>query len=173
MTDKTFGAYVALGSNIEPDENIRRGLALLREVRDTRLVAESSRYRTAPWGIETQPDFINLVVALSTGLTPLELLEATQEIERRLARRRDLKNGPRTIDLDILLYDGQMLDEDDLKIPHPGLLIRDFMLVPLIEIAPEAMHPVRGLPVRALTEEIRYRQILERLPSEDEHQGCG
>ena len=164
MRDPLSTAYVAIGSNIDPDANVRHGLWLLRRIPATRVVAESSHYRTAPWGMEAQPDFVNLVVGLETALPPLDLLRATQEIEQRLARRRTLKNGPRTIDLDILLYDAQVLDAPGLKIPHPGLLLRDFMLVPLIEIAPDVVHPLRRLPLRALTDEIRYRQILRKLP---------
>lgn len=165
MTYPTTNAYIALGSNIEPSLNIPRCLDLLREIPDSTLTAESSWYRTSPWGLREQADFVNLVVGLATGLPVRALLSATQDIERRLARIRGRENGPRTIDLDILLFGATTLDTDDLTIPHPGLLIRDFMLIPLIEIAPEADYPGQQRPVSDLTEHIRYRQILGKHPS--------
>lgn len=164
MTAQSHRVYLAIGSNIAPHDNIRRCLGHLRTTQETRLLALSSCYRTSPWGMESQPDFVNLVAELSTDLAPLDLLRATQEIEQRLGRTRALENGPRTIDLDILLYDSLITDDAALQIPHPGLLLRDFMLVPLIEIAPEVLHPERRRPLKTLTGEIRYRQILEKRP---------
>lgn len=157
-------AYVAIGSNIAPFRQIPRCLDLLHGIPASGVCAESSWYRTRPWGIETQPDFINLVVGLRTRLSPLGLLRETQGIEVKLKRRRGLKNGPRTIDLDILLFGQLILKESHLQVPHPGLLLRDFMLTPLIEIAPDAVHPEHGLPVSQLAGEIRYRQIIDRSP---------
>lgn len=115
--------------------------------------------------MEAQADFINLVVGVQTQLSARALLEATQAIEARLQRTRTVKNGPRTIDLDILLFGDLVLDEADLRIPHPALAHRDFMLLPLIEIAPDALHPEFGLPVSALTDQIRFRQILGKGPA--------
>ena len=158
--------FIAIGSNIEPQRQISCGLSLLDQVHESSLASKSSCYRTLPWGISDQPDFINLVAEIRTGLSPRELLQETQAIEASLNRVRTLKNGPRTLDLDILLFGERVVADNDLAIPHPGLLLRDFMLVPLIEIAPDAIHPVRGLPVRLLEREIRYRQILERMASE-------
>ncbi len=157
-------AYLAIGSNLDPLRNIRRCLDLLRTIPDSRMVAESSWYLTRPWGIVSQPDFVNLAVALETRLSPRQLLAETQAIETRLERLRDLKNGPRTIDLDLLFCGDAILDDRDLKIPHPGLLLRDFMLVPMIEIAPETIHPEFGLPIGELTQKIQYHQIISRLP---------
>ncbi|WP_041447283.1 2-amino-4-hydroxy-6-hydroxymethyldihydropteridine diphosphokinase [Thiocystis violascens] len=158
-------AYIAVGSNIEPWRNIPCCLDRLRSLPDSRLVLESSWYRTSPWGIESQPEFINLVIGLETRLSPRQLLAETQAIETRLERLRILKNGPRTIDLDLLLFGDTILDDSNLKIPHPGLLLRDFMLIPLIEIAPEIIHPELGRPLSDLTQEIQYRQIVARVPS--------
>jgi 2-amino-4-hydroxy-6-hydroxymethyldihydropteridine diphosphokinase len=116
--------YIAIGSNIEPEHCIRRCLDLLENVRESSLVAESSWYRTLPWGVADQADFINLVVEMKTLLSPGELLRETQEIEISLDRRRARKNGPRTIDLDILLFGDLILADPHLLIPHPGLLLR-------------------------------------------------
>lgn len=161
-------AYLAVGSNIDPLRNIPRCLRQLRRIPESWVSVESSWYLTSPWGLESQPDFINLVIGLTTRLDPHALLAATQTIETRLERVRGQKNGPRTIDLDLLLFGDRLLDEPDLKIPHPGLLLRDFMLIPLIEIAPDLRFPARERPISELTWEIRYRQIVARLPT-DEH----
>lgn len=165
MTYPATKAYIALGSNIEPNLNIPQCLDLLREIPDSTLTDESSWYRTSPWGLREQADFVNLVVGLTTGLSVRALLRATQDIERRLARTRGRENGPRTIDLDILLFGSVRLNAVDLTIPHPGLLIRDFMLIPLIEIAPETVYPGQQRPISDLTGQIRYRQILDTYPS--------
>ena len=114
-------AYIAIGSNIDPRENIQRCLDLLASLPNSRLVAESSWYQTLPWGIEEQADFINLVVALETGLTAQTLLQQTQAIEQRLDRVRALKNGPRTIDLDISLWNKEVLELGPRHIPDPEI----------------------------------------------------
>jgi 2-amino-4-hydroxy-6-hydroxymethyldihydropteridine diphosphokinase len=137
---------------------------LLDRLPDTHLVAESAWYATKPWGIEAQADFINLVVALSTELSVQDLLRHTQAIEQRLDRVRAVKNGPRTIDLDILLFGDAIVDYPDLRIPHPALLDRDFMLTPLLDIAADVQHPIERQPLDELTDRIRHRQIIERLP---------
>ncbi len=156
-------AYIAIGSNIDPRANIQRCLELLAAVPESHLVAESRWYRTLPWGIEAQADFINLVVALDTALTAEALLQHTQAIEQRLDRVRAVKNGPRTIDLDILLFGDAIIDGPNLSIPHPALLERDFMLTPLLDIAADLQHPVEQQALRDLTDRMRYRQIVKRL----------
>ncbi|MFD2110893.1 2-amino-4-hydroxy-6-hydroxymethyldihydropteridine diphosphokinase [Thiorhodococcus fuscus] len=153
-------AFIAIGSNIEPERHIEQSLVRLNALPGTRVERSSSWYRTKAWGIEEQPDFVNLVVELSTQLSPSALLNETQGIESDLGRVRHLRNGPRTIDLDILIFGDRVIEEADLRIPHPGLAQRDFMLIPLIEIAPDTLHPVQGCKVSALTDEVVYRQIL-------------
>lgn len=156
--------FIAIGSNIEPERHIALGVEALSGIEMTQLGAVSSWYHTRPWGLEAQAEFINLVVEVRTRLTPLALLAATQGIETRLGRVRTQANGPRTLDLDILLYGERIEDTPELRLPHPGLLLRDFMLIPLVEIAPEAVHPERGCPVAELTHEISYHQIIGRIP---------
>ncbi|MEN8215225.1 MAG: 2-amino-4-hydroxy-6-hydroxymethyldihydropteridine diphosphokinase [Pseudomonadota bacterium] len=153
--------YIAVGSNIEPEQNMALSLEHLRTVPGLTLTQESSWYKTRPWGVENQDYFLNLVVGGKTELSHRELLKATQHIENTLGRKRILKNGPRTIDLDLLLYSDQIINEPDLVIPHAALLERDFMLVPLIEIAPSVVHPKLQAPVKELTDLIRYHQILD------------
>ncbi len=138
-------AYVALGANLEnPAAQIRRAMQELEQVADTRVTAWSSIYRTAPVGFLDQPDFVNAVARLETRLSPRPLLEALLAIENFHGRRRALPNAPRTLDLDLLLYGGLVIDEPGLQVPHPRLHQRGFVLVPLAEIAADAMVPGRG-----------------------------
>lgn len=154
--------FIAIGSNIEPEKQIALCLEQLRIHPEMTLTQKSSWYKTRPWGVEKQDDFLNLVVGVQTTLSYRALLTTTQQIEQTLGRKRTLKNGPRTIDLDLLLYGDQIVQEPDLVIPHPGLLERDFMLIPLIEIAPSVCHPQLQTPVSELTDRIQYHQILDK-----------
>jgi len=139
-------AYVGLGSNLDaPSEQVERALRALDALPQTRLVARSRLYRTAPWGGIAQPDFINAVAALDTGLDARNLMRALLEIEHRAGRRRDgERNGPRVLDLDLLLYGGGRIEESGLEVPHPRLHERAFVLVPLAEIAPDLTVPGQG-----------------------------
>ena len=138
-------AFVALGSNLgDPVARIRSGLRSIAALPLTRLARASSLYRSPPVGYLDQPDFVNAVAALETRLPPRALLERLLEIERAAGRVRGIANGPRTLDLDIALYGDGVVDEPDLIVPHPRLCERAFVLVPLAEIAPDAMVPGRG-----------------------------
>lgn len=116
------------------------------------LLAASSIYETAPWGLADQPAFLNQVLGLYACQLPDELLKITQEIEQKMGREKKEKWGTRTIDIDILYYGDQRIQTDGLTIPHPWLHQRRFTLVPLAEIAPHLIHPVLGLSQRALLE---------------------
>ena len=138
-------AYVALGANLgHPAATVRAALAALSGIPESALIAASSLYRTAPVGLKHQPDFINAVAAVDTALAPLALLEALFAIEARFGRSRSVKNAPRTLDLDLLLYGESRLDEARLTLPHPRMHERAFVLVPLAEIAPECRIPGHG-----------------------------
>jgi 2-amino-4-hydroxy-6-hydroxymethyldihydropteridine diphosphokinase len=138
-------AYVALGGNLQdPVQQVRSGLADLAALPDTRLTAHSSLYRTPPVGKLDQPDFINAVARLETRLPPERLLQALLDIESRHARVRGERNGPRTLDLDLLLYAEREIRSPDLTVPHPRMHERAFVLVPLAEIAPGLHIPGRG-----------------------------
>ena len=138
-------AYVALGANLgDPVAQIRHALEALARLPACRLLRASSLYRTAPVGIRNQPDFINAVAALETTLPPQALLDALLAVEADFGRRRDYPNAPRTLDLDLLLYDDQTIDAPGLKLPHPRLHLRAFVLAPLLEIAPDCDIPGRG-----------------------------
>jgi 2-amino-4-hydroxy-6-hydroxymethyldihydropteridine diphosphokinase len=156
-------AFVALGANlVEPHAQVRAALAELAHLPQSTLVAASSLYRTAPVGLAGQPDFINAVAALDTSLSPDDLLEALFAIERSFGRVRKEKNGPRTLDLDLLLYDNEIIDTPHLHLPHPRLHLRAFVVVPLAEIAPDCRLPGRGT-VAAWLPAVANQQI-ERLP---------
>jgi 2-amino-4-hydroxy-6-hydroxymethyldihydropteridine diphosphokinase len=114
---------------------------------DSRLLRLSSLYRTAPVGIRGQPDFINAVAALATRLPPPQLLDALFAVERRFGRRREFYQAPRTLDLDLLLYDELVVDSLPLSVPHPRMHLRAFVLAPLLEIAPHCRIPGRGSAV--------------------------
>lgn len=130
--------YVSLGSNQgESRSLLEQAVCALDALPRTTVVARSSLYRTAPVGYVDQPDFLNQVVALRTSLGPLELLDATQAIERAGGRVRGVRWGPRTLDVDILWYDGRKLDHDRLQLPHPRLEDRRFVLEPLAELVPD------------------------------------
>jgi 2-amino-4-hydroxy-6-hydroxymethyldihydropteridine diphosphokinase len=145
VTAKTQAAYVALGSNLQdPARQVRSGLEALARLPDTRLVTRSSLYRTAPVGKPDQPDFINAVARLDTGLEPEVLLLRLLDIERQHARVRGERNGPRTLDLDLLLHGECRMESPGLTVPHPRMHERAFVLAPLAEIAPELDIPGRG-----------------------------
>jgi len=119
-------------------------LVAIGELPDTSLVAQSSLYRSAPLGFPDQPDFVNAVAKIATTLSPQSLLQALLQIELRHGRERTFRNAPRTLDLDILLYDDIQLHEQGLTIPHPQIHRRAFVLLPLIEVEPNASIPDVG-----------------------------
>lgn len=145
-------AYLTLGSN-EGDRMMwfRKAIELL-EAKCGNIVKKSSVYETSAWGIEDQADFLNMVVLLQTNKSPTELLMAILDIETQLGRQRSVKWGPRTLDIDILLYNNYILESAELVIPHPYLQERRFTLLPLAEIAPEYMHPKLNKTISELLE---------------------
>ena len=131
-------AYIALGANLDdPGATLRAAFGALANLPDSKVVVCSSLYRTAPIDCAPQPDFVNAVAALETKLPPESLLDALLDLESRFGRIRAEKNGPRTLDLDLLLYDDQIIDLPRLTLPHPRLHLRAFVLLPLAEICPD------------------------------------
>lgn len=142
--------FIAFGSNIgDRKTNIEKSLRMLEE-KNIKILSTSSFYITEPYGYTDQPEFLNGVAKIKTEFTPRELLYILLDIEFKLGRERKIRWGPRTIDLDILFYDGLIVNEKDLVIPHPDLHNRRFVLDPLNEIAPEFIHPVFGKNIREL-----------------------
>lgn len=146
--------YLGLGSNVgDREEFIEQAIFLLEKNPAIQVTKRSSNYETEPEGGVDQPPFINAAVAIITKLPADKLLEICQEIETALGRDREMEWGPRTIDIDILLYDDQIISEDKLQVPHPLMHERMFVLKPLKEIAPTAIHPVLEKSIEDLYEE--------------------
>ena len=157
----TVIAYLGLGSNLgDREDNLRKALSLLGQ--QGRLTAISSVYETEPWEYTPQPLFLNLVCAVETHLGPWELLELAQGVERRLGRVVTFRYGPRTIDVDILLYGDEVMETSRLQIPHPGIPERAFILVPLAEIAPGLVHPRLKKTIGELLAEVPGREGVSR-----------
>jgi 2-amino-4-hydroxy-6-hydroxymethyldihydropteridine diphosphokinase len=142
--------FVGLGSNLaDPQVQVSQAMRELDALPQTRVVKCSSLYRSAPVGYLDQPDFINAVVELRTALSPRDVLGELLALEHRCGRTRDFINAPRTLDLDVLLYDDLRHHEHGLTIPHPQMHLRAFVLQPLLEIAPECVIPGIGAVAEA------------------------
>lgn len=134
-------AFLLLGSNLsDPASQLKHAIQQLSQ--EAEVIIQSSVYRSEPWGIHNQPEFLNQVVLIQTQQSPEELLKTTQRIEANLGRVRKEKWGPRPIDIDILFYEDRILSSETLTIPHPQLQNRKFTLLPLAEIAPTLVHPL-------------------------------
>lgn len=145
--------YIALGSNIEDrEQNLKLALDEIKEF--AKITKESKIHQTKPWGYKEQNDFLNMAIAIETDLEAINLLARLQEIEHKMGRTREIKNGPRTIDLDILLYGNEITDRKLLKIPHPEMHKRQFVLAPLLEIAAAAEHPILKKTIKQLYESL-------------------
>lgn len=141
----TVKAVVALGSNLEdPEAQVRRGFKELAALPDTWVTGRSALYRTAPIGFADQPPFMNACALIETRLSARSLLDGLLAIEKRHGRVREFPNGPRTLDLDIILYGGAVIDEPGLTVPHPRAHERAFVLAPLADVWPDAQIPGKG-----------------------------
>ena len=149
-------AYVALGSNLgDREQNLRTALQLL--ARQAEILQVSSFIETEPYGVTDQPRFLNGVCRVAVTLPPEVLLQALLAIERQMGRERKRHWGERNIDLDLLLYDDVIMTTPELKLPHPDMQNRDFVLLPLVEIAPQAVHPALHKTAAQLLQELKNR----------------
>lgn len=169
-------AYLSLGSNVgDREEYIEQAIFLLEKNRDIEMIKHSANYETEAEGAPNQPPFLNAAVAIKTKLSPHKLLEVCQEIEALQGRERELEWGPRTIDIDILLYGGEIVSDDKLQIPHPLMHERIFVLKPLRDIASQLMHPILEKSIESLYDE-RKAELGEKyddeLPSFKEIKGA-
>ncbi|EJG0886459.1 2-amino-4-hydroxy-6-hydroxymethyldihydropteridine diphosphokinase [Vibrio parahaemolyticus] len=148
-------AYIAVGSNLaDPVSQAQQAIEALKTLPNSEFVQASSLYSSMPMGPQNQPDYINAVVAIKTNLTPLELLDCTQAIEQEQGRvRKDERWGPRTLDLDIVLYGNEVINSERFIVPHYGMREREFVLYPLAEIAPSLQLP-DGTEVSELLEQV-------------------
>ncbi len=155
-------AFVGLGSNLaDPIAQVRHALNALSDLPHTRVIARSSLYRSAPVGYVNQPDFINAVAQVETALTPRVLLDELLALELVCGRTREFLYAPRTLDLDLLMYDDLVHHEHGLSIPHPHMHERAFVLQPLLEIAADCVIPQQGSAAYCMRQCID--QVLERL----------
>ena len=141
-----FIAYIALGANLgQPAQQLRAALLALAQVPDIQLLAQSSLYRTAPLGLANQPDYCNAVCKVKTSLSPEALLEQLMTLERAAGRvRGEDRWGPRLLDLDLLHVEGEQRETQQLQLPHPGIAQRNFVLIPLADVAPTLLVPGVG-----------------------------
>jgi len=150
--------FLGLGSNLgDRRMNLFQAMQLLGP--EVRIECVSSLYETEPWGVKDQPRFLNCAVSALTDLAPLELLTKVKSIEKEIGREPAVRYGPRLIDLDILLYDDLVISSAELTIPHPRILERAFVLVPLAEIAGTLNHPTRKMSIRQLAGEINKNGV--------------
>jgi len=134
--------YLGLGSNqSDPINQIKNATELIEKIETSKIIKKSSLYESLPVGYLDQPNFINQVISLQTSLSPAELFERFQQIEFQLKRVKKIVNGPRTIDIDILLFNQEIILTKDLTIPHPRMLDRAFVMIPLLEIEPNILVP--------------------------------
>lgn len=158
MSGSLVTAYIGLGSNLgDREKHLNRAVEMLENTSGVKVTKVSVYFNTAPVGYTKQPDFLNAVAELETSLTAYELLGICGSIEKALKRERIVHWGPRTIDLDILLFGNLVLNDVSLTIPHPRMLEREFVLKPLNEIAPERIHPVFGKSIWEL-----YHEFLQK-----------
>lgn len=152
-------AYISLGSNMgNKKENLERAIKELSDVKDTCLTKESKIIETEPFGYKEQDDFLNACVEVKTLLTARELLQELLAIEKKMGRERKIKWGPRIIDLDIIFYGKEVIEEDDLIVPHPYMEYREFVLRPLEEIIPNFVHPLLLKRVSSLRKELEENE---------------
>lgn len=157
-------ALIGIGANLgQPRDQIAAAIAALARLPHTRVLRSSSLYRSAPVGKTDQPDFVNAAALITTFLEPIELLTYLLEIEHYHGRTRRLRNGPRTLDLDLLLYDDRIIDAPGLSVPHPRMHERRFVLDPAVEIDPDCVIPGHG-SARDLLAQTLDQQV-ERLAS--------
>lgn len=148
----TGGIYLLLGTNLgDRFSNLQKAISLLRQ-KDIHPIKISSVYESEPWGIIDQPMFYNIVLKVESSLEPTHLLQVCLDTESDMGRLRIKKWGERIIDIDILYYEDEIVDQPDLIIPHPGIIVRRFTLVPLNELAPDMLHPITKKTNRELLE---------------------
>jgi 2-amino-4-hydroxy-6-hydroxymethyldihydropteridine diphosphokinase len=154
MNPAQANIFISLGTNLgDREKNLRDAVDLVAQLPGTQLVKQSKIYTTAAWGKTDQPDFLNAVMEISSNLSAGELMEALLQLEEKMGRVRNDHWGPRIIDMDILFYGEEIIDSLTLHVPHPELQNRNFVLVPLHEIAPAFIHPVFKKSAAQLLEE--------------------
>ncbi|MEP0861121.1 MAG: 2-amino-4-hydroxy-6-hydroxymethyldihydropteridine diphosphokinase [Ignavibacterium sp.] len=164
MSLEQHTAFIGIGSNIgKRIDNIRKAVHLINDTEGIELIAVSSVYESLPFGNHNQQNFYNAVIKIQTVLTPYKLFELLKKFEQMLGRIHRAHWGPREIDLDILLFDDLILSDDVLTLPHKGMHLRDFVLLPLAEIDDKIIHPVYKMTVKQLLNQIKDRTIISKI----------
>jgi len=148
-------AYLGIGGNLgDRERTLIEGTQALDAEPGIQVLRASGVYETAPMGVEDQPGFLNAVLHIQTALSARQLLDRLLAVEKQFGRYRLRKWGPRTLDLDILLYDSELIGEEGLSVPHPYLHVRGFVLIPLCDLIPDALHPGLGRTIRDLADQV-------------------
>ncbi|MDH3973197.1 MAG: 2-amino-4-hydroxy-6-hydroxymethyldihydropteridine diphosphokinase [Deltaproteobacteria bacterium] len=156
--------YLSLGSNMgDRAGNCLKAIEILGKIKETKLVSQSSLYETAPIGYEDQAPFINMAVKIITAMNAPGLLSHIKAIEKSLGRVRTFKWGPRLIDIDILFFDDEIISGPGLKVPHPAMEDRAFVLLPLAEIGSEFIHPLKKTSVAQMAKEVPRKESVKRI----------
>jgi len=158
--------FISLGSNLGNREKALKD-AVNSLSPDVTPTAFSKIYETPPWGYDQQPTFLNQVIRVKTALPPFDLLDKLKSIEKDLGRRPTFRYGPRLIDMDILFFDAIVISSERLTIPHPEIENRAFVLVPMMDIAPDFIHPVSCRPITNLAKDVSKKKIKEYQPKEE------
>lgn len=164
MSDKNHIAYIALGSNVgDRINNLRNAVGYLQESNSISLISSSSVYESLPYGKHNQQNFYNAVIKIRTSLLPLELFYLLKKTELKVGRQLRERWGPREIDLDILFYDDLILADDVLTLPHKGIHLRDFVLLPLVELDKNFIHPSLRISLIELLNRVKDRTIISKI----------
>ena len=160
-------AYLGIGSNLgNKSENIEKAIDLIGKIETTSIESVSSFYETKPFGNLEQENFVNAAVKISTGLEPLILFSELKSVEKRLGRKEGMRWGPREMDIDILFYNDLIFSDEIITLPHKGVIYRDFVLVPLMEIEPDLIHPIYKKKINNFLMDLKSKFILNKISSE-------
>lgn len=150
-----MNGFLGFGANLgDRKKNLAEAINALNSRPDVAVLRTSGVYETEPWGLTDQPKFLNMVAEIATSISPGELLERVKKLEHDMGREEGPRLGPRLIDIDILLLEDLVVDEPDLTVPHASLHLRAFVLVPLAELTPDSVHPVLGVTIGHLAEQV-------------------
>ena len=156
--------YLSIGSNIgDRRGNCKRAVAEIAKIDDIEIKASSSLYETAPVGFKEQGPFINMALKVETSIAPVRLLRILKDIEQRMGRADTFRWGPRIIDIDIILYGNEIILEQSLEVPHPRMLERGFVMIPLAEIGGDALHPQEGKRISELVSDFSIAAEVQKL----------